>query len=165
MNPLSLVTGPFRIYAILALVASLVGLYTWRVHAEREFGRDEVRTEQKAADLIQAKKNAEETKRRIDAQQEVVNHARQETIQARSDAVLATDAATRLRNHIRTLRCSPTSDHPPATSGSQTTSTAADLLDNVQRRSDDAADAIARYADESRIAGQACVRAYESLSR
>ena len=98
--------------------------------------------------------------------EDVANEHQTQIAQARADADAATSAGERLRQRVAELAagCRGTSNGaavavagPPARSG-------ADLLADVQRRLDEAADRIARHADEARAAGLACERAYGALT-
>lgn len=82
---------------------------------------------------------------------------------AEIDGATATAAGDRLRQRLSQLAvCSGTPAAPPVAAGSAPATATADLLADVQRRLDQAADQLARFADASHIAGQACERTYDS---
>lgn len=84
---------------------------------------------------------------------------------ARADAADAT--AGRLRGdldaHIAAIRRRAAED-PEAARSSEAAINSLDLLAQLFRRADRRAGELARYADEARIAGLACERAYDSLT-
>jgi hypothetical protein len=92
-------------------------------------------------------------------QQEAMNHAHDQAAAARRDADAAAAAAGGLRDTVAGLRRRAT-----AACSSPAAASAFDLLADLQRRADEEAVELARYADAARIAGQACERAYESLT-
>lgn len=72
-NPFALVGLKFKLAAAAIAVVVLFGLYTWRVHVERDYGRAEVQLKwdadkgrQKDAALAAQQANALETQRRLD---------------------------------------------------------------------------------------------------
>lgn len=82
----------------------------------------------------------------------------------RSVAANAVSAGQRLRNQLSALArtsCGAATEGTAIDHASQATSATADLLADVHRRLDEAADGIAQHADQARIAGAACERAYE----
>lgn len=163
-----------RTWATLAAAAALiaaVGVQTMRLANERSAHADtRTRHAQHIAALESAARAAvqaarAEEQRRYTALQEIATDAQKQLHQARADAAASAGAGHRLRQRIATLTtaCSAAPGHPPATGASPATATPTDLLHRVQQRLDDAADAIAGYADDARIAGQACERAYGAL--
>ena len=103
--------------------------------------------------------------RRLTTQKEIAENAIRERDAARDDAVAAGAAGERLRAQIRNLTLSLASRDPGATGRSETANATIDLLADVQRRSDEAADAIARYADEAAVAGRVCEASYGALMK
>lgn len=150
-----------------AAAAALLAVALWAAYSRG------VSTERTRWQLAQAKEaqvraaqqkaNDEETARRLTDQKEIAENAIRERDAARDDAVAAGAAGERLRAQVRNLTLSLTSRDPGATGGGQTAAATIDLLSDVQRRSDEAADAIARYADEAAVAGRACEASYEAL--
>lgn len=149
-----------------AAAFALVGWSSYRhgVQTERAiWERRQAEAERKAKE--QAEANAAETARRFAAQQAIINQALREKENARLDADRASAAGERLRKQIASLAasCRATSD-PSAIGAGETAAASGDLLNGVLERLDQAADRIARYADEARAAGLACERSYDALT-
>ena len=84
----------------------------------------------------------------------------------RENNLAAAGAGLRLRERTAELGKCPgeSTAGTPAADASTPARSTADLLADVQRRLDAAADGIADFADRSRIAGKACERAYNEVS-
>ncbi|WP_168735169.1 DUF2514 family protein [Pseudothauera rhizosphaerae] len=155
----------------LAVVASAAGVQTLRLAGEQRDHADTLRRHaQELAALGDAARQATEDaraeeRRRYTALQEIVDGTRTELDAARADAVAAAAAGERLRQRLAaiTAGCRGAGSDPGATAGGPAASSAADLLADVQRRLDAAADGIARHADAAEAAGRACERAYDAL--
>lgn len=110
-----------------------------------------------------------EEQRRAAAQQQVIQNARQQTYQAMVDRDAADAVAGRLRKRVDDIaaaaRRRPGSGNPSLTAGSPTAADPIGVLADVLSRADERAGILAAYADQARIAGVACERAYESLGR
>ena len=161
---------PFYKWAAVALAVGLAVLAVARwdsARIERHVKAREatVRAEYQANELKAVKTAREEEARRTAAVQQEANNARQSLARAQADAAAAADAGQRLRAALTAARRScAASQSATAASGSAPADPSADLLADVQRRLDEAADGIARHADASSIAGSACQRAYEALT-
>lgn len=150
-----------------------VWLQTHRLQSERvaheqtrtEYARYREMVERNAAE--QAQRAADETARRLAAQQERVDAALEREQEARAAAARATAAGQRLRDRIATLTtsCRAASSDPAAPSDGEADATTDALLADVRRRLDEATDRIARFADDSHRAGLACQAEYEGLTR
>jgi hypothetical protein len=112
-----------------------------------------------ADEVAKGNRQAEEMNRRItDAQTQLEAADRA--------ATTARDTGERLRVALATARtgarlCPPST--APATPASSAAADATErVLADVQRRLDDAQNAVARHADASRIAGLACERSYDA---
>ena len=158
--------------AALAVAVLFAGLQTYRLATEQ---RDHVATMaahaehiagmERAAREAEASARAEEQRRTAEVQK-VANEANEALERARADADAAADAGVRLRERVAqlTAACGRGSSHPgPATAG-QAADTTADLLADVQRRLDEAANGIARFADQAHAAGDACQRVHGALT-
>lgn len=156
-----------------ALVVGTLVFQTHRLQSERaahektraEYARYQTLATQQA--LEAAQRAQEETERRLQAQQEIVDEANRREEIARADAARASAAGQRLRNQIAALTatCSAARSDPAAPGSSAPDAATTDLLADVQRRLGEATDRIARHADDSRSAGLACERFYDSLSQ
>lgn len=144
------------------LIGALWLAYGRGVSAER--GRWEKAQASEAVDrAAQQKANDDETARRLTTQKEIAENAIRERDVARDAAVGASAAGERLRKQVHHLTLSLAARDPGAVGGGAPASDAIDLLADVQRRSDEATDAIARYADEAGAAGRACQASYDAL--
>ena len=116
--------------------------------------------------LDQSTQARAEESRRAHVLQEALDaeHLARQTVEA--DARRADAAAVGLRQRAQQLaaaaRC-PTSDLALAGSG-PAASAPGDLLADMLSRLDEAAGAVGRYADDARLAGQLCERAYDALT-
>lgn len=114
----------------------------------------------------QEQANRAEEQRRHAAQQEAIDAKDQEIAAARRDADDARAAGDELRVHINrlTAACRAAGD-PAVAAGGAPADTTANLLADVQRRLDEAAEGIARHADEASASGRACERSYDALMK
>ncbi len=167
--------GPWRLYAELAVVAALLafaGVQTTRLSASKAStaeARQQLSDERAAmakAALAATNANRAEESRRTAAQVEIANEAQRIAARARADGVVADAAHGRLSDRADVIagRCTATF-HPPASTGSAPAADAGRLLADVLRRADERAGFLAAYADQSRAAGDACERAYDSLTK
>lgn len=156
---------------LLVAALALAGLQTYRLAVEQgAHARTQRAHAQHLGDLERAAGEAVTAARAVESLRfaalwEILNETQADRDRARADAAGAADAGVSLRRRIAALTagCRATaSDSTPAGS-SPPADTTADLLADVQRRLDDAADGIARHADEAHIAGRACERAYDTL--
>ena len=157
-----------------ALVAAIAaaGLQSWRLASEQAAHADtRAQHVQQIAALAEAAREAEadartEEQRRTAEVQKAADEARQAMERARADAVAAADAGDRLRKHIATItaaRCAGASGAAAASGGTPAAATARMLAD-VQRRLDEAANGVARFADRAHAAGRACESGYNALT-
>lgn len=158
--------------AIAALVA-LVGLQQIRVSnakaatsaARAELASDRA-TYAQAAQIAEQSARAEES-RRTAATQKVIHDAKLETSAAQIAAGDAVRAADGLRKRVAALvAAGRQATSNPGTTGRSTGDEGGDALDllaGVLARTDDAAGGIAAYADQLRVAGQACERYADGL--
>lgn len=158
------------IAACLVLFA-LLGVQTIRLsdeqrdHAEtREDHAQALAAMNEAARQAEAEARAEEQRRTAEVQK-AADEAHHALERARADAAAADAAGQRLRERIAALTTACRAG--PGGAGAATPGTpadpAADLLADVQRRLDEAADGIAAHADAARAAGAACERAYDAV--
>lgn len=160
------------------LGALLLAGAAWLVQHERAAGDargaarvqrawDAERIQQQAQAINDGAANAAETERRIAAQSEVIHEATVQRDRARADADAARAAGQRLRDAQRAYIASALAGaarlDPAAAPGGQAAGAPADLLADLQRRVDEAADGVGRFADESHAAGRACERSYDAL--
>lgn len=119
-----------------------------------------------ANDQIQAVDRARlEEQRRTAAQSEIANAATRDAESARADARSAGDAADRLRLRVADLlAASRTPKDPTLANGSAAAADPIGMLADVLDRADKRAGVLAAYADQARIAGQACVDSYQTLT-
>lgn len=150
-----------------AAAFALVGWasYSHGVQTERAvWEAKQAKAERKAKE--QAEANAAETARRFAAQQAIINEALREKENARLEADRASAAGERLRKKIASLAASCVSPGDTGAIGSGETADApGSVLNGVLERLDEAANRIARHADEARAAGLACERSYDALTQ
>lgn len=152
-----------RPWLYIAMAGTLVlGFFAWR-ESEREIGRQEMREQHAAQALQESDRRRAEEQRRAKQHQEIVNEARKQADRARLDAAAARTAAGRLQAELAAYR-GRACPNPATDSGGQAAGATEGVLADVQRRLDEAADRIAEFADQSRIAGLACERKYDALT-
>jgi hypothetical protein len=157
------------------LVATLLlaGLQTWRLDRERlahaiTHGEHAALLAASEAAAREAEAAARlEEQRRARALQEVIHDTESKLSRARADAARAADAGRRLRQRIDEItaacRGGGAGDSGFADAG-QATDAAGFVLADVQRRLDEAADAIAGFADRAHAAGLACERSFDAMT-
>lgn len=108
-----------------------------------------------------------EEQRRAAAHQEIVDDTERKLVAARADAAIADAAAGKLRGRVAVLvaEARAATGHPAAADGGAPATDPVGMLADVLGRADDRARLLADYADRARLAGQACVDAYEALTR
>ncbi len=152
----------------------LAGVQTIRLsNAEADHSRTVAayrEREAQAAAIALARQNASiaESDRRTQEKEKAIRDAENLANQARAERDALAASAQRLRNQIArstaAARGCP-ADNPSTAGTGQAADASVDLLADVQKRLDDAADSIAEFADASRIAGSACERIYDSLTQ
>ena len=177
MSALWLVLGPFRWWIaaglIFAAVAGYIGVqHTEIAHLERDLQAeqtarlaDRTMAAEAAASAAIAYRAREQSWAK--SHEEIVNVAIQKTEAAASAVVAADAAAQRVSDRVATLAAAgrAAACHPAAASASAPAADPIGVLADLQRRADSRAGKLAEYADRARIAGEACVGAYESLSQ
>ena len=142
-----------------ALVYQTLALAAVRTeHAEYTAGVE------RAARDASAAARAEEQRRQNKINQ-VRNDAQQQIKAAAGDAALAASAADSLQQQVDKLLASRSACDSRVAQGSQTIRDLTTVLADLRRRADERAGELARIADESRIAGLTCEKAYQSLSK
>lgn len=162
----AIIPSQFRSYIMAGIPILLIGThlfaYSKGIHVERN--RWQIVQAQEAVDrAAQEKANRDVETRRFTEIQEIANDATKKLAVARADADAASAAGARLRAKVRDLALSLAALSPSSAGDSEAASATVDLLANVQQRLDEAADGIARYADEASAAGRACERSYDAL--
>jgi hypothetical protein len=125
-------------------------------------GRIDRETAERSAAALAAEQAARaEESRRATEHREIANEAERLAARARDAAVRSAVAGDGLRERAAAVaaRCDTA-----AATGSTPAERPGDLLADLQRRLVDAAGQLATAADQARIAGDACVKAYDSLT-
>ena len=101
------------------------------------------------------------------AQKEASDEAERKLTQARADAAIADAASGRLQQRVATLivQARAAAANPVAAASSTPAADPINLLADVLKRSDAVSGQLADYADQARIAGEACVAAYDALTK
>lgn len=154
--------GLFAAGAAIALLVALLGISRVQVAETRaEYQRYKAGTEEQARKASEDAR-AEEQRRQAE-QTKVVADAKKQAQNALAAASAARTAGERLREQLAASR-REACGNPAPPPGSPATGPTPDLLADVQRRLDEAQDGIALHADQGRIAGLACERAYQALT-
>jgi uncharacterized protein DUF2514 len=165
--------GAYIAAGLLVAGVSAWGVQTWRLHsAQTDLATKEASWATERARAIEAAASAAAAYRAKEqawakTHEEIINAAIQKT-QAAASAVVAADTAARsLQQRVAALAAASrrATCHPAAAGSGQAASDPADLLAYMQRRIDEASGRIGSYADSARIAGEACVSAYETLRK
>lgn len=168
------VIGPGRLYAELAVAGVLVvgvGTQTWRLHTAEAGEAKAIATHATyiasaaSAELVQSEKNRGIEAQRDRDTKEAANEAQRMSIHARDDHAAADVAHDRLSDRAAAVArgCQAAPD-PVAAAGSAPASGAGLLLADVLRKSDERTGQLASYADQARIAGLTCERAFDALT-
>lgn len=164
-----------RVLAGMLILVSLLSLWQWREVAAADgrtlamkAERDRARGERDAAVLAHAteRENRAIEAGRVNRLQEALNDEHKKRLAVEADARSADAAAVSLRARVRSLaaaaRCPAAS--PVAASSGPPADAPGDLLAELFERLDERAGELARYADQARLAGQLCERAYGALT-
>jgi hypothetical protein len=159
------------IAAVLAL-AALAGWQTVRLADERTaHAKTVVQLERERGDWQRESRVAVESARTEEHRRTAV--AQKESQDARTkaqalgaDLAAARAAGERLRVALAAATARANAPGQPATPavGGAPTDPAADLLQRVQRRLDDAAEQLAGFADAAHLAGQTCERIFDGMT-
>lgn len=155
---------------LLAVAGALYGAYRHGVTvtdlAWQAKWAEQVSTQAQAVATTTAEYRTEEQRRQMAANQ-VANDARQEQTAALTDAAGADAAGDRLRVEAGKLAASASCvpGDPGAAERGKNATRAAMVLSDLLSRADARAGELAKYADQSRIAGLACSRFLYELSK
>lgn len=146
--------------------AALAGVAAWIVQGWRYDAKISRMTTQQAVAIADAQANARKIEQASQAaMEEVAKYADEKIAAATADADAARDSAGRLRAELARLRGSAedaaASRPGKSQSGIDTIGVLIDVLEGVERNGRE----VAEYADQLKVAGLACERAYGQLSR
>jgi hypothetical protein len=175
VNPLSLVPTAWLWPAagVLGLaMASAIGVQTLRVHsAQAELAKAQSARDKQTADREKVARDAErqarvEERRLAAANLESVNEAERLAARMRDHAAAAAAAGGGMLERARALaaRCDRRPEAATTAAASAPATGAGDLFADVLGRMDAHGRQLAAAADQARIAGSACERAYMSLT-
>lgn len=163
--PFALSALGVKVLAGLALVAALLlGYGLWQSH-EQSLGAEREISKQTAQALVATQDNLRESNRRTVAVEGNAHAADLAASAARADADAAHSAGERLRLRLAAAERGRAASDPAATSAGATADAPGlvpyDVFESVRA----AGERLAGYADQSRIAGQACERSYDALTK
>jgi hypothetical protein len=156
------VFGLLRLIPIWTWALALVsGWALWNGHqlAAERFDAASEHAAQAAEVLRQSERARAEEQRRIQAQSEIAHDAQLQADAARADADRARVLAGRLRQLLAARPVPAGSDTTSAPASPAATSPDGVLADLLGRVGE-----LAQYADLARVAGQACVKSYDTLT-
>ena len=165
---------PWMIWAAAVLaLAALLGLQTVRLADEQRahaktienHATELAKREREARDAVMAARTEEQ--RRTKAAQEIADETQAQLDQVRDDADAARTAGERLRKRVAELSAAVgrgAGKDPAAAGAGAPAEKTADLLADVQRRLDEAANGLAEFADRANAAGAACERIHDALT-
>ena len=164
----------WRIGGVVVAILLAIGGYELWAHKQQQIGAanqraddagETIKTLQQS--LADAKANADETQRRLNAQKESQDVATKQAAQARADADAATAAGQRMRKQLdaytAAVRAAASNPAPGSVSKGEPGADPLDLLALLLSRTGEAAGDIGRYADQLRTAGAQCERDTDSL--
>jgi hypothetical protein len=165
---MSAITRSILPYLILPLVASVIAWGIRGALADAEVSRLKAAhatqlAEWAEASTAAANRSIQQGNERIQAQEAIKNDAIKQAAGARADLDRVRADASRLRGQLDTIRRDATRRDPTLTNGSPAGASTAGVLSYMLGRAIDRAEFLAGFADESRIEGLACERAYNSL--
>lgn len=163
-------------FAPIGAALSRVPIWAWALAAVLAWGgwhryqartaRAEFEQAKVAAAAERAASQAEaatESARRARVQMEAVDAANLKTAALQRSLDASADAGRRLRDELAAQQARACAGDPAVAGSREAAAAAADLHADVSRRLDEAADGIARFAEEAAIAGQACFESYGAL--
>lgn len=162
--------------AALLAVAMAAGLGYWRGHVagassiqsrwDADITRQQLADTQRALAAEQVNRQKEQELR--NAAESNARQVQTELAEARRAGAAADAAGNRLRQQVAQLVAAAKARPAPSTAGAgaagASESDALDLLAQLHSRTDEAAGAIAAVADDARIRGIACERAYDAVT-
>jgi hypothetical protein len=157
------VTFESKLIAYVVLLLACIGGLWLFVHHERQIGAERVTAEVAKATAAKAAEDERETVRRVQAQAEIAHDATVQADAARAGAAAADRAAASLRVQLNAFVANARAAHPAPTAASEAGDPIG-VLATLLGSADDFAGRVAAEADANRIAGDACVRAYDSLT-
>ena len=173
MNLLALI--PIRDWLYIAAIVALAGTGAALVHHEREIGAARVervrQAEHAAAAAVAASAAASagaETQRREAHIQEIVHATQDQAARVAADAAAADRERDALRLQLAAYRAAgggAVPGHPAAAASSAPAGPGADVLADLLQRAVDRDVELARIADERGVAGSACERYADTLTR
>lgn len=173
---MSLIPDPYKLLIEVAMVAAAfagAGFVGARIeHNSMQVKLDAVqhawdaeRAQDQAAALKATQEARAEEQRRAIVTQEVVNHAKAQTVVVAAAAGRALDSLARLRERAASAAGRSVPGNPAAASGGSTAQGPGLLLADVLGRMGSAGGQLATYADQARVAGDACEQQYNSLTK
>ena len=154
---------PVWVWGAGGLIALLVYQTLEMADVRQEHARYVATVERSAREATDAAR-AEEQRRQNEINQ-VRNDAQQQIKAAAGDAALAASAADSLQQQVDKLLASRSACDSRVAQGSQTIRDLTTVLADLRRRADERAGELARIADESRIAGLTCEKAFDALTK
>ncbi|WP_434681387.1 DUF2514 family protein [Pseudomonas sp. R1-18] len=156
---------PLQVWAVMLLIALLAGALVYQTlalaTARTEHAGYVAEVEKTASEANKAAR-VEEQRRQREINQ-VRNDAQHQIKAAADDAAVAASTADSLQQQVDKLLAGRSACDTRVAQGSATVRDLTTVLADLRRRADERAGELARIADASRIAGQACERAYDSL--
>jgi chromosome segregation ATPase len=156
---------PARLWAALSLIGALGAALVYQslelAQARTEHALYVARVEQAARAALDAARAQEQRRQRHI--NEVRDDAQDRIKAALDDAALAASTADSLQRQVDRLLAGRRTCDTRVAQGSAAIGDLTRVLAELRRRADERAGELARTADASRIAGQACERAYDSL--
>jgi len=153
---------PMRVWAELGAGVLAMCLFAGFVHHERKVGAEKVVAAAREAAAKATAANQAETQRREVAMKDISNEAQRLSTRAVDDAADARAAGDRLLDRAR-RGAAP--GNPASAPGGAPGAAAVRVQPDMLRDLVQAAQRYAELADQRGIAGQACERSYDSLTR
>ena len=157
---------PVWVWLLIVLIAVLGGALIYQTLAladARQLHSQYVADAEREARARSEAARAEEQRRQREINQ-VRTDAQEQIKAAADDAAVAASTADSLQQQVSKLLAGRSACDSRVAQGSQTIADLTTVLADLRRRADERAGELARIADESRIAGLTCEKAYDALS-
>lgn len=168
-----MIAAPFPTARMLAVL--LLAALAWGTVGEIRVSRAEAATAKAVAQLNAERAQVAEAARAAEAKARAeemrINHAHTEALNAAHTQSLAiardrdraASAVRSLREQLAAIRDGQPAQDPAAAPGCPAAGPTAAMLADLLGRCSERRDELARYADDARLAGQTCERAYSAL--
>lgn len=160
-------TRALAVALLLVALVALVAAWQWREATAAAAGRDAANSALRAAQqsLNQSNEARAEETRRADRLQEALNvaHTERQAVEASARRAVAADVSLRGELARLAARARAAAQDPAAADEREAAVAAVPVLTELLGRCNERRTELAQYADDARVAGKLCERAYDAL--